>query len=75
MTRWTGMWRGVSSLFEWLGFGRRRAAESDIVVPLMELQSNPTGPQNPRNRHVHFLVPFEARIKLIINRIICIDNV
>ncbi len=26
------MCRGVSSLLEWLGFGRRRAAESDVLL-------------------------------------------
>ena len=61
MTLWTGMCSGVSTLFEWLGFRlRRRAAESDVVVPWMELHSVPAGPQNPRNRHVHFEVPFEV---------------
>ena len=61
MTLWTGMCRGVSTLFEWLGFRRRRrAAESDVVVPWMESHSDPTGPQNPRKRHVHFAVPLEV---------------
>ncbi len=32
MTLWTGMGSGVSTLFEWLGFGRRRAAESDFLI-------------------------------------------
>ena len=32
MTLWTGMCSGVSTLLEWLGFGRRLAAESDFLL-------------------------------------------
>ena len=32
MTLWTGMCSGVSTLFECLGFGRRRAAESHFLL-------------------------------------------
>ncbi len=61
MTLWTDMCRGFSTLFEWLGFRHRRlAAESDVVVPWTESHSDPTGPQNPRKRHVHFVVPLEV---------------